>query len=69
MELTEPLEAAVVNAAQVEEDAMPNLVSLPSILPPDWFTVVMSVSYTHLNIAVQTIQRTDRLHDHRVYFE
>ena len=34
MEFTEPLEAAVVKAAQVEDPAMPKRVSLPSILPP-----------------------------------
>ena len=35
MELVEPFEAAVVKAAQIEEEAIPKRVSLPSIFPPD----------------------------------
>ena len=35
MESTEPLDAAVVAAAQSAESAMPKRVSLPSRLPPD----------------------------------
>ena len=34
IELTEPLEAAVVAAAQSAELAMPKRTSLPSMLPP-----------------------------------
>ncbi len=34
MELTEPLEAPVVNAAQNADCAVPKRTSLPSMLPP-----------------------------------
>ena len=34
MELTEPLEAPVVNAAQIADCAVPKRTSLPSMLPP-----------------------------------
>ena len=36
IELTEPLEAAVVAVAQNAELAMPKRTSLPSMLPPGW---------------------------------
>ena len=36
MELTEPLEAAVVAVAHSAELAMPKRTSLPSMLPPGW---------------------------------
>ena len=36
IELTEPLEAAVVAAAQIVDEAMPKRASLPSMLPPGW---------------------------------
>ena len=34
MELTEPLEAPVVNTAQTVDSAVPKRTSLPSMLPP-----------------------------------
>ena len=40
MELTEPSEAAVVKADQVEEEAIPKRLSLPSMLPPAWPSVI-----------------------------
>ena len=35
MALTDPLEAAVVATAQMDEAVIPNRVSFPSMLPPD----------------------------------
>ena len=63
MELTEPLEAAVVAVAQSAELAMPKRTSLPSMLPPGFVALCCLVNAQRRERRVAALFRPDSHRD------